>query len=47
MSLDLEASTSFNTSDIREIQKNYAGEVQLYLEDISKTIKIYNEVYFL
>lgn len=47
MSSDLEASTSFNTSDIGEIQKNYAGEVQLYLEDISKTIKIYNEVYFL
>jgi len=27
MSSDLEASTSFNTSDIGAIQKNYAGEV--------------------
>lgn len=47
MSSDLEASTSFNTSDIGAIQKNYAGEVQLHLDSSAKTIQIYKEVYYL
>lgn len=35
MSSDLGASASIsNMSDIGDIQNNYAGEVQLYLDDI-------------